>query len=306
MPTNIDPRRAEGCLLGLAAGNALGQPFEDMYPFEVIYEKSGGRIRFIDPEEAARPWDDETAQAMVVANLLVHGPWTLHALGQKLVAWRKENGRGIKTLVDRVLDDIEGEVPVEEASEDAFSRLGRNWSATNQGLVRSIPVALAHAHDTSLLVSRTAASCQVTHWNPLCVWSSTALNLALATILRDEPLHLSALAEELKVLGAPDSVCDSVRGSRVKLSMFELDGKTKAYTIKAMQVGLWALLQEQEPVEELVEKVIFAGGDTGANASVAGACLGARWGRAALPAAWIERLRQPEVIAAAGRALASL
>lgn len=306
MPTNIDPLRAEGGLLGLACGNALGLPFEDLYPAEVIYEKSGGRVRFIDPSEASKPWDDETAQAMVVADLLVHGPWTLHSLGQKLVAWRKENGRGIKTLVDRVLDDVEGEVPVEEASEDAFSRLGRNWSATNQGLVRSLPVALAHAHDTSLLVSRTAAACQVTHWNPLCVWSATALNLALATVLRDEPLHLSALAEEIKVLGAPDSICDSVRGARVKLSMFELDGKTKAYTVKAMQVGLWALLQEKEPVDDLVEKVVFAGGDTGANASVAGACLGARWGREALPTAWIERLRDPERIARMGRELSRL
>ncbi|HNY30308.1 MAG TPA: ADP-ribosylglycohydrolase family protein [Fibrobacteria bacterium] len=306
MPTDIDPLRAEGCLLGLASGNALGQPFEDLWPAEAIYRKSGGRVRFIDPSEASKPWDDETAQAMVVANLLSKGPWTLHALGQKLLEWRRENGRGIKTLVDRVLDDIDGEVPVEEASEDAFSRLGRNWSATNQGLVRSIPVALAHADDPKLLVSRTATACQVTHWNPLCVWSATALNLAIATVLRDEPLHLSALAEQIRALGGPESVSDSVRGARAGLATFELDGKSKAFTLKAMQLGLWALQVEREPVEDLVERVILAGGDTGANASVVGACLGARWGREALPSAWVDRLRDPRAIAQAARDLAFL
>ena len=295
--------RAQGCLLGLACGNVLGLPFEDLFPATEVFRVSGGSVREIDPAEKTKPWDDETAQAVVVSEALGAGSLELRSLAQRLVVWRGKNGRGIPNLVDRVLDEIEGEVPVEEASEDAFQRMGRNWSASNSALVRAIPVAVRHYQDPRKIASETAIAVKVTHWNPLCVWSATALNLAIATILRDETLLLPALAEEMRGHGAPTTVCDAVYASRAPISMYLLDGKAKSYTLKALQVGLWALLNES-PVEDLLETVVLEGGDTGANAAVAGACLGARRGRAALPERWIAALHEPELLAAVGAKLA--
>lgn len=303
MENQFDTGRLEGCLLGLACGNALGLPFQDIWPAEKILEQSGGRVRFIDPSEKDTPWDDDTAQAMVVAHALAHGPLTLESLGKDLVGWRKANGRGIKTLVERVLDDIEGDVDVAEASEDACQRLGRNWSATNSALVRGIPVALKHRADPDILAEQSEIACKVTHWNPLCVHSSVAMNLAIATILRDEPLHLTALAEAMAVREAPESVCDAIRAARAPLPLFELDGKAKAFTLKALQVGLWALARAEAEIEDHLEAVVFAGGDTGTNAAVAGACMGALRGKAALPIRWIERLHDAEAISKAALAL---
>jgi ADP-ribosylglycohydrolase len=301
-PTSLESR-AQGCLLGLASGNALGLPWEEIWPAARIRERSLGRVRGWDPAEKDRPWDDDTAQAMVVATLLREGPLTLEGTGRRLLRWKKENGRGIRTLVDRVLDDVEGDVPVDEASQDAFERLGRNWSATNTAVVRGVPVALRHREDPRTLVDQTVVAARATHWNPLCVWSSVAFNLALAGTLRDEPLHLQALAEEVRSHGAPDTVCDAIRASRAPLSIFLLDGKAKSYTLKAMQVGLWTLLQPMDDPEALLESVVLEGGDTGTNAAVAGAAIGAARGREVWDAAWIERLHDVDAIAEAALGL---
>jgi ADP-ribosyl-[dinitrogen reductase] hydrolase len=233
---------------------------------------------------------------MVVAQALNEfGRMNYRDLGARLVAWRTANGRGIPTLVDRVLDEIEGEVPAEEASEDAFQRLGRNWSANNAAVVRGIPIAVKFCQDPHRIASETAISAKITHWNPLCVGSAIALNLAIATILRDETLHLDALAEEVHGHGMPDSVCDAIRASRAPISMFLLDGKAKSYTLKALQVGLWALRAEGS-VEDLLESVVLEGGDTDTNAAVAGAALGARYGREAIPEHWVSSLRDADKI----------
>jgi ADP-ribosylglycohydrolase len=299
----IDPLRVEGCLLGLACGNSLGLPFENLWPASAIVERAQGRVRGWEPEEKDKPWDDDTAQAVLIAQMLAEGPLTLEGVGRRLLRWKQENGRGIKTLVEKVLDEVEGDVPVEEASLDAFERLGRNWSATNTAIVRCIPVALRHATDTKTLVEQTGVASRATHWNPLCVWSATAFNLGLATILRDEPLHLQALAEEVRSHGAPDPVCDAVLASRSPLSFFLLDGKAKAYSLKAMQVGLWALLQPEPRVEELLESLILEGGDTGTNAAIAGAALGTRVGREGLGSRWIAALHDPVAISLAAHRL---
>jgi ADP-ribosylglycohydrolase len=235
--------------------------------------------------------------------MLAEGPLSLEGLGRRLLRWREDNGRGIKPLVARVLDDVEGEVSVEEASRDAFERQGRNWSSTNTAVVRSIAVAVRHANEKSLIVEQTGISSRATHWNPLCVWSATAFNLALAQTLLDEPVDPPLLAEEVLALGAPELVVDAVRAAQAPLSAFQLDGKAKANTLKAMQVGLWALQQPEPKVEDLLEFLILEGGDTGTNAAIAAAALGAKFGVEALGTRWIEALHDPDDIRQAARRL---
>lgn len=302
---NIDPSRAEGCLLGLACGNSLGLPYEDIWPASAVVEKSSGRVRGWDPSEKDQPWDDDTAQAVLLAEMLAEGPLSLEGLGRRLLRWRQQNGRGITPLVNRVLDEIEGGVPVEEASLEAFERLGRNWSSTNTAVVRSIAVALRHASDKNQLVEQTGVSSRATHWNPLCVWSATSFNLALSSTLLDEHVVLPTLADEVRSLGAPDLVVEAIRAARAPLSTFLLDGKTKSNTLKALQVGLWALQQSEPKVEDLLEFLILEGGDTGTNAAIAGAALGAKFGRESLGSRWIAALHEPERIAQIARRLAT-
>jgi hypothetical protein len=67
------------------------------------------------------------------------------------------------------------------------------------------------------------------------------------------------------------------------------------YTLKAMQVGLWALRQKLSFKEVLVE-VVEAGGDTDTNGAVAGAVMGARVGLSGIPPRWRDNIRDPDYL----------
>lgn len=282
--------------MGLAAGNALGLPFETVWPADKIWAATRGKIREIPESERAAAWDDETAHAMIVAQTLAEtGEIDPDDFARRLLVWREENGRGMAILVEKLLDEVEGEVPVLEASEEICERLGRNWSAGNGSLVRAIPVAIAARGDRTRLVRLARDAARTTHWNPLCVGSTIGLALALADALDDKPCDLPALADEVFPMEFPVLVPQAISGARLPLSTFQLDGKQKGYALKALQVGLWALRTEGT-VEEILEQVILQGGDTDTNAAIAGACLGARYGVEAIPARWIEALHEPERI----------
>lgn len=297
--------RAQGALLGLAAGNALGLPFESLWPAAKIREACRGQVRDLPADTAQEPWDDETAHAVLVAQSLAEtGDVEPRDLAERLLDWRTSNGRGMVVLLEKVLDEIEGDVPVLEASEEVCDRLGRNWSAGNGSLVRAVPIAIASHRDRIRLVRMARDAARTTHWNPLCVGSTIALALALGDVFDGREVDLAVLAEEVTTLGLPETIAQAVSGSRLPLSAFQLDGKQKGWAIKGLQVALWSLRAEGS-VEEILERVVLEGGDTDTNAALAGAALGASRGLEAIPERWIASLRDPQALRAQALALVS-
>lgn len=297
--------RAQGAFLGLAAGNALGLPFESLWPAAKIREACRGQVRDLPADTAQEPWDDETAHAVLVAQSLAEtGDVEPRDLAERLLDWRTSNGRGMVVLLEKVLDEIEGDVPVLEASEEVCDRLGRNWSAGNGSLVRAVPIALASHRDRIRLVRMARDAARTTHWNPLCVGSTIALALALGDVFAGREVDLAVLAEEITTLGLPETIAQAVSGSRLPLSAFQLDGKQKGWAIKGLQVALWSLRAEGS-VEEILERIVLEGGDTDTNAALAGALLGASRGLEAIPERWIVSLRDPQALRSHALALVS-
>jgi ADP-ribosyl-[dinitrogen reductase] hydrolase len=295
--------RAQGAFLGLAAGNALGLPFESLWPAAKIREACRGQVRDLPADTAQEAWDDETAHAVLVAQSLAEtGDVEPRDLAERLLDWRTSNGRGMVVLLEKVLDEIEGDVPVLEASEEVCDRLGRNWSAGNGSLVRAVPIAIASHRDRIRLVRMARDAARTTHWNPLCVGSTIALALALGDLFAGGEVDLAVLAEEVTTLGLPETIAQAVSGARLPLSAFQLDGKQKGWAIKGLQVALWSLRAEGS-VEEILERVILEGGDTDTNAALAGAVLGASRGLEAIPERWIASLRDPQTLRAQALAL---
>ena len=68
-----------------------------------------------------------------------------------------------------------------------------------------------------------------------------------------------------------------------------VDGPDAGFVFFAAGIAL-RVVTEARGFEEGVRSVVALGGDTGANAAVAGALLGALHGASALPQGWLERL----------------
>lgn len=291
-----------GVMLGLAAGNALGLPVEG-WPRERIRRSFPEGVSEIDPAEAGRPWDDDTAQAALLAEAILESrEIQLDDLARRLVRWASENGRGIGSQTRGVVALLAAGVGAEEAARAVWEQRGRN-AAGNGAVMRCAPVALRWRSSGARLVAESARSAIVTHYDPRCSWSVVAFNAALALALSGAEPDLELLAASLEEAAAPQEVSAAIReAGRSSLEGLKLGGPDMGYTIKAMQVGLWAL-RPREGFESALVSVIDSGGDTDTNGAVAGAMLGARFGASSIPERWKKNLRDAPRLAAFADAL---
>lgn len=283
--------RYRGALLGLATGNALGIPIEGLGRADIA---ARGGVTEVDPEERNRPWDDDVAQAAILAEaLLERDRLTADDLGPRFLRWALDNGRGMGLLTVRVMKELGSGVPPDRAARTVWERSGRQ-AAGNGAVMRCAPVALRWCRTGEVLVREARASALVTHHDPRCEWSTVAVTAAVAAALAGARPGPQELGDALDGDGAPAAVGEAVRAvDGAGLDDLSLDDEAMGYTLKTMQVGLWSLWADVS-LEDGLLAVVNAGGDTDTNGAVAGAVLGARWGAPAVPARWREAIPDPD------------
>lgn len=289
--------RYRGALLGLAAGNALGLPVEFWSSAEIRRKYPDG-VREIDPTELRLPWDDDVAQAAILAEAILEHD-TLHHddLAERLLDWAASNGRGMGNQTRAVISALRQGIRPSDAARLVWERDGGS-PAGNGAVMRCAPVALRWRADRARLWDETAHSVTVTHHDPRCVWSAYAVNLAVAAALDGRAPSLEEIALALEHAEASPNTLIAVRSSPGRrLEHLALDRTAIGFTLKTMQVGLWCLENAGNFEDSLVE-VVRAGGDTDTNGAVAGAVLGALLGASAIPARWIAKIRRADHLAA--------
>ena len=289
--------RYRGVMLGLAAGNALGVPVEGESAHAIRRRFSGG-LTEVGPEERDLPWDDDLAQAALLAETLAESDeLDSEAFAARLVEWAHQNGRGMGSLTRAVIDELEKGSQSQEAARLAWERYPMS-NAGNGAVMRCAPVALRHLRSGSDLVRIARASALVTHYDARCEWSTVVTAVATATCLGEEPTAVSDIAAATGAVGGKGWLADSIEqvteaarsvaGS--SLGDLDLDDPVDlGFTLKAMQVALWCT-EQPEGFEETVVAVVNEGGDTDTNGAVAGAIMGARHGASSIPQRWLDNI----------------
>ena len=191
-----------------------------------------------------------------------------------------------------------------EAARAVFERRGPEVSAGNGSVMYCAPLGVARARDPERLVVEAPALSKLTHWDERCATACLAVTLAVAALVRGE-------GPEATVVGAVEAVVDLEGGEELEYLVGEagraraIDGPQMGFALFAAGIGL-QVAGEGRGFEEGLRHVVGLGGDTDSNAAVAGALLGARHGRAAVPSSWFDRLADGEAIAAEAEALAAL
>ena len=160
-------------------------------------------------------------------------------------------------------------------------------SQANGALMRISPLGIfcwnLDLESTSRFAQQDAA---LTHPHPVCLQANALFAMAISHLIsgrrspRDTYEDIKVWATEMKVektlmraiLDAPDSV---------PADYVSLQG----WVIIAFQNALWQLLNAPS-FEEGVVDTVMRGGDTDTNAAIAGALLGAAYGRHAVPSQW--------------------
>ncbi len=100
-------RRFQGCLVGLAVGDALGMPVEGM-PRHEVRERYGLLREMVDGWLPAGSTTDDTAQALALAESLVEvGRFDADDFVVRLLAWFRAGPPDVGVHTRRVLELIE-------------------------------------------------------------------------------------------------------------------------------------------------------------------------------------------------------
>jgi ADP-ribosyl-[dinitrogen reductase] hydrolase len=279
--TSVDSEtqsRAEGCLLGQLAGDSLGglvefKTLSDIrrrYPNGVRELADGGTWDTI----AGQPTDDSEMALMLARTLVRERRYNAEEARKAYVFWLNSHPFDCGNTVSAGL----GGSP--------------NWdSQANGALMRISPLGIFCWNsdlETTAQLARLDAS--LTHPHPICGQANALFAMAIAQFIssRKSPHEtyedIKVWATELKVeetlmkaiLDAPDSLpADYVH--------------QQGWVLIAFQNALWQLLNAPS-LEEGIVGTVMRGGDTDTNAAIAGALLGAAYGRHALPSQWVTKI----------------
>ncbi len=285
--------RCQGVLLGLAVGDALGAPLEFQSAEEIVRDYDGpvrdmlgGGSHGWQPGE----WTDDTAMAVCVAEgILSQGRFDAADVAERFLRWFQSGPRNVGNTISAAMRAL--------ACGERWDRAGR-WAhdhlsgktGGNGAIMRCAPIAMLDYRFPERLLEDSVNSAIITHWDPRARYGAAALNLAIAALIREEPLE-----EALRVAAAGvQAVCPEIAG------LFETAGLGERSALcpsgeatDTLRLALWCLVRTTSFEEALIATVNL-GGDADTDGAVCGALAGARYGLAAIPARWLEPLRERE------------
>ncbi|GAB4240001.1 MAG: ADP-ribosylglycohydrolase family protein [Acidobacteriota bacterium] len=268
--------RAQGCLLGQLAGDALGSLVEFSTPDEIRRAYPGGLRNLADggvwDTIAGQPTDD-SEMALALARLLVEtGGYDPAAARRAYVAWLDSEPFDCGATVFQGL----------RGSPNPKSQ-------ANGVLMRISPLGIFGArYDLDQVAEWAYLDAGITHPHPVCRQANALFAMAIAYAVRhggDGAMLYEEIvrwAEELDVSAALRTV---VRRSASAPPADYL--RQAGWVLTAFGNALWQLLHAPN-LEEGVVDTVMRGGDTDTNAAICGALLGAVYGVEAVPLRWRE------------------
>ena len=296
MVTTLD--RYRGCLLGLAAGDALGTTLEFQSPgsFEPIDDMVGGGPFGLEPGR----WTDDTSMALCLATSLIEREGFDPAdQMERYVRWWRE---GYLASTGRCFD-------IGNTVRDALSRFERDGdpyagstdpqSAGNGSLMRLAPVPMYYRYDPLAAIGMAAASSRTTHGAreavDACRYFAGLLVGALEGI--DKETLLSARYSLGEGMWGHEPLAEGI--ARVASGSFkdrnppEIRGT--GYVVQSLEAALWAF-HRSETFREGALLAANLGDDSDTTAAIYGQIAGAYYGAGAIPAAWREQLALVDTI----------
>jgi ADP-ribosyl-[dinitrogen reductase] hydrolase len=291
--------RACGVLLGTAAGDSLGAPYEFGPPRGPKFEVAmvGGGSFGWEPGE----WTDDTSMAIAIAEVAATGSdlreeQVLDAVVTRWHEWSqhaKDVGIQTRSVLSQAGRHGISAQKARAKSAGLHKLTGR--TAGNGSLMRTAPVALAHLDDEAALVEAARAVSELTHYDPeagdACVLWCLAIRHAILTGAPDARIGLRHIDADRQDLWAQR--LDAAENSRPS------DFTNNGWVVEALQAAWSAItttpIPQDDPAQGVfrvdhlrlaLDAAVRGGNDTDTVAAIAGGLLGAAYGASAVPADW--------------------
>jgi ADP-ribosyl-[dinitrogen reductase] hydrolase len=277
-----------GALLGAAAGEALGAPHENKVATDVppISEVTGGGIW-----AAGEPTDDIDLTLILLRSIATRKALDLDDVARGMVRWLQSKPKDIGNLTRAALENLRAGDPPTQSGAIAWEDSGRE-AAGNGSVMCCAPIGLLHVKNLDGLSDDAAAASRITHYDPRCQAGCVGVATAIAYLVRGGKDAEEAVERAASSAGV---ISDDVRavieraGNR-KPQDLRVDGSDRGYVLHAVELSFSALAAANS-FEEGIVSVIARGGDTDTNGCVAGALLGAKFGKSQVPDRWLAKLK---------------
>ncbi len=271
-------KRAQGCLLGQLAGDALGSLVEFQSP-EVIHLKFPNGVReLVDGGTwntiAGQPTDDSEMALMLARMLIERGTYDSDAAFKSYQFWFDSDPFDCGITI---ASGLRGQPDYD--------------SQANGALMRISPLGIFGSNYPLETVGEWARQdAALTHPNPICLQANALLAMAISHAIKSGAeskslyQHIVKWAIEIEVAPA---LMDTVYGASEAPPGDYV--QHLGWVLIAFRNALWQLLHAHS-FETGVVDTVMRGGDTDTNAAICGALLGAVYGIDTIPTQWVNRV----------------
>ncbi len=295
-----DKDRFRGCLLGLAAGDAVGTSveFSPRGSFEPVTDMTGGGPFHLKAGE----WTDDTSMALCLgASLLETGGFDARDQAERYVRWWKE---GYLSSNGRCFDigiTISGALSHFIESGEPFSGSTNPRRAGNGCIMRLAPVPMFFHPDENAAVYHSGESSRTTHQADECIDASRLFGLMIHKALSGGSKDEVLFGIDPELVDAP-LIRAIAEGEYREKAESEIRGN--GYVVNALEAALWCFINT-DSFQAAILTAANLGDDADTTAAITGQIAGAFYGEEGIPAGWLEKLVMREKIGAMAEALMS-
>ena len=271
--------RFEGCLLGLAVGDALGGKFEAQSADAIRARFATAEHLITYPQEEIW-YTDDTQMAIGVCEALVERGEIIEEVLCRAFVANYAPSRGYGRGARAVLDTMEDGGDYHSVAEEHFP----GGSFGNGAAMRVAPVGMLFRDHPLKVWEQARLSALPTHLHPLGIEGAQLLALAVALCSAMERFDRDGFfAGLLAATESPEYRAKLEEASRVQTpdDLAGLGNRIEALHSVPTAIASFALTPES--FEKTISNVIFLGGDTDTLAAMAGALSGAYLGADRLP-----------------------
>lgn len=294
--------RFRGCLLGLAAGDALGTTVEFMPPgsFTPLTDMVGGGTFNLAPGE----WTDDTSMALCLAESLIEkGKFDPIDQLERYLRWYRT---GYLSSNGRCFD-------IGITTSDALHRFERTrepypgpdapHTAGSGSLMRLAPVPMFFALHPELALEKCADSSRTTHASQQAVDACRYYGLLILGALQGQPKEVLLSppqtwefmdADTLEMLAQLEpGILEVANGSFMQKEPPYIQGS--GYVVRGMEAALWAF-HHSTSFQEGALMAANLGDDADTTTAIYGQLAGAYYGEQGIPLLWRSKLAMVDVI----------
>jgi ADP-ribosyl-[dinitrogen reductase] hydrolase len=280
--------RYQGCLLGLAVGDALGTTVEFKAPgtFSPMTTIVGGGPFRLDKGQ----WTDDTSMVLCLAESLVQcGKFNALDQMERYTRWWQEGYLSSNGRCFDIGGTVSGALRRFTRTCNPFAGSVDPHTAGNGSLMRLAPIPLFFASDPEEAIRMSAESSKTTHGAETCLDACRYFGGLIVGALQGHAKEQLLAADFTPAAGIwqRQPLCDKIQeiawGSYKQKEPPEIIGS--GYVVESLEAALWAFCKSETFAEGCLLAVNL-GNDADTTGAIFGQLAGAYYGIAAIPDEW--------------------